>query len=152
MSLNPRVSKALLLALSFAVVNVASAQNRPATTATKPAAAAQAKPATQQSQSPEATFARWDTDNNKVLSLNEFMAGWRDVQTALILRQLHDNFVLVDVNKSGYIEAVEYGNLELIKRAGPSAPPMSTFDLDKDSKLDFKEYVPMVQTMMKPKS
>ncbi len=141
---------ALALMAALAVTNAAQAQTKPATSAAKPAAAA--KQQQQQAATPEAIFARWDKDKNNVLSLTEFKAGWQEVQANMVLRQLHDNFVAMDVNKSGFIEASEYGNLELVKKAGASAPPMSTFDLNKDQRLDFNEYVGMVKAMLKSKA
>jgi hypothetical protein len=140
---------ALALVAALAAMNAAQAQTKPATSAAKPSATAK-----QQSQAatPEAIFARWDKDKNNVLSMTEFKAGWQEVQANMILRQLHDNFVAMDVNKSGAIEAAEYANLELVKKAGASAPPMSTYDLNKDLRLDFNEYVAMVKSMLKPKA
>lgn len=139
---------ALALIAALAAMNAAQAQTKPATTsAAKPSASAN-----QQAATPEAMFGRWDKDKNNALSLAEFKAGWQEVQANLVLRQLHENFVQMDVNKSGAIEVLEYANLELIKKAGASAPPMSTFDLDKNQRLDFKEYVGMVRSMSKPKA
>lgn len=139
---------ALALMAALAVTNAAQAQTKPATSAAKPAASAKPQ---QQAATPEAIFARWDKDKNNVLSMTEFKAGWQEVQATMVLRQLHDNFVAMDVNKSGFIEASEYANLELVKKAGASAQPMSTFDLNKDQRLDFNEYVAMVRSMVKSK-
>lgn len=139
---------ALALMAALAVTNAAQAQTKPATSAAKPAASAKPQ---QQAATPEAIFARWDKDKNNVLSMTEFKAGWQEVQATMVLRQLHDNFVAMDANKSGFIEAPEYGNLELVKKAGASAQPMSTFDLNKDQRLDFNEYVAMVRSMVKSK-
>ena len=141
---------ALALMAALAATNAAQAQTKPATSAAKPAASAKQQP--QQAATPEAIFARWDKDKNNVLSMTEFKAGWQEVQANMVLRQLHDNFVAMDTNKSGFIEASEYANLELVKKAGASAQPMSTFDLNKDQRLDFNEYVAMVRSMLKPKA
>jgi len=137
---------ALALAAAVLATSAAQAQTKPATTAAKPAA-----PANQQAATPEAMFGRWDKDKNNVLSMTEFKNGWQEVQANMVLRQLHETFVAMDANKSGAIESSEYAGLELVKRAGASAPPMSNFDLDKNQRLDFKEYVGMVRTMAKPK-
>ena len=131
----------LLTALAFA--NVALAQSG---TAAKAPVAAPAQQAT-----PEAMFTRWDKDKNKALSVDEFKAGWQEIQTTAALRKLRGNFVAMDANKSGGLEAAEYANLELIKKAGSSAPMMSAFDADKNQRLDFKEYVGLVNSMMKNK-
>ena len=104
-----------------------------------------------QSQGPDEVFKRWDKDGNKSLSLDEFKAGFDEVEKANLIRKMHQNFVAMDTNKSNAIEANEFGNLELIKKAGAKAPMMSAFDTDKNGKLDFKEYVGMVGTMMRNK-
>lgn len=138
---------ALALIVALAAMNAAQAQTKPAATTAKPPAAAN-----QQAATPETMFSRWDKDKNSALSLAEFKSGWQEVQANMVLRQLHENFVQMDVNKSGSIEVLEYANLGLIKQAGASAPPMSNFDLDKNQRLDFKEYVGMVRSMAKPKA
>ena len=143
---------ALVLVAALAAVNVAQAQTRPASSSSKPSAAAKPAAGNQKTASPDTMFARWDTDKNNALSLSEFKTGWQEVQANLILRQLHENFMAMDANKSGAIEAAEYANLELIKKAGASAPPMSSFDQDKNQRLDFNEYINMVKAMVKPKS
>jgi Ca2+-binding EF-hand superfamily protein len=66
-----------------------------------------------------------------------------------VVAKLHANFVQMDTNKSGALEQNEFANLELIKKAGAKAPMMSAYDADKNGKLEFKEYVEMVSTMMK---
>jgi hypothetical protein len=137
--------KLICATLSLAAVLVATspaqAQSRPAATA--PAAT------TQQANTPEAIFARWDTDHSKTLSVDEFKAGWREVEQMEALRNLHDNFIAKDSNRNGSLDAAEYANLDLIKKAGKSAPPMSTFDADKNQVLNFKEYVALVQSLLK---
>jgi hypothetical protein len=129
-----------LLAAALVLSGAAHAQ-------AQPAAPAKAAPAQAQQTGPEATFNRWDKDRNKALSLDEFKAGWQEVQTAMVLRKLHENFVAMDANKSGSLEAAEYANLELVKRAGKSAPQMAAFDADKNQGLNFQEYVASVQSM-----
>ena len=101
--------------------------------------------------SPEAVFARWDTDHNASLSLAEFKAGLQQVQNANALRALHDNFVARDSNKNNAIDVAEYVNLELIKKAGTAAPALSAFDSDKNQRLDFKEYVGLVTALVNAK-
>ena len=129
-----------LLAAALVLSGAAHAQARPTTPAKAPAQV-------QQAPAPEAMFGRWDKDKNKALSLDEFKAGWQEVQTAMVLRKLHENFVAMDANKSGSLEAAEYANLELVKRAGKSAPQMAAFDADKNQGLNFQEYVASVQSM-----
>lgn len=132
---------ALCLAAALLAANLAQAQSA------KPAPAAAKAQAT-----PDAIFARWDKDKNKTLSVEEFKAGWQEIQTANALRKLHANFVAMDSNKSGALEANEYANLELIKRGGKAAPLLSAFDTDKNQRLEFKEYVGMVNALVAKKN
>ena len=129
-------------ALALAFAGTASAQ------------AAGAKPGAtpQQQASPEDVFNRWDKDKNKSLSLDEFRAGFGEVAMANAVRKLHQNFTAMDKNKSGALEQDEFANLELIKKAGSKAPMMSAYDADKNGKLEFKEYVSLIETMMKNSS
>jgi Ca2+-binding EF-hand superfamily protein len=98
---------------------------------------------------PDETFALWDKDKNKSLSLDEFKAGFQMAQRQQTVLKLHGNFTAMDKNKNGSLESDEYANLELIKKAGAKAPAMSTFDGDKNGKLDFKEYLGMIEAMVK---
>ena len=100
---------------------------------------------------PEMVFNAWDKDKNKSLSLDEFKAGWTEIQQRQVIAKLHQNFVAMDANKSGALEQNEFANLELIKKAGAKAPMMTAFDADKNGKLEFKEYVSLVETMMRNK-
>jgi Ca2+-binding EF-hand superfamily protein len=126
------------------VANAAQAQSTTATPA-KAAQAATAPPADEA----DALFTRWDTDHNGALSPAEFRAGWHQLQATAQLRRLHEQFVAMDSDKNGCLNATEYAHLELIKNAGASAPPMATFDTEKNQCLDFKEYVSMVDYMVK---
>jgi Ca2+-binding EF-hand superfamily protein len=134
---------AMCLTAAMVAASVAQAQSSPN--------AQQAGAQGQQAATPDSIFNRWDKDKNKVLSLEEFKGGWQEIQTNNALRKLHTNFVAMDLNKNGTLEPLEYSNLELIKKAGKSAPPMSNFDTDKNQKLDFKEYVGMINTMVAKK-
>ena len=120
-------------------------------TGTVLAQAAAAPAAKAQGASPDEVFTRWDKDKNKVLSMEEFRAGFVEVEQANMLRKLHQNFVAMDSNKSNALEQNEFANLELIKKAGAKAPMMSAFDTDKNGKLEFKEYVGMISTMARNK-
>ena len=85
----------------------------------------------------------------KALTLDEFKNGWESAREQNILGRLETQFRAADKDKSGLIEAVEFANLPLIKRAGSGAPPMSAFDANRDQKLDFKEYLDLVPAMLK---
>ena len=114
----------------------------------KPGANAGAKQQ-QQAVTPEMVFNAWDKDKNKTLSVEEFRTGWAEIQMRQTIAKLHANFQQMDTNKSGALEANEFASLEVIKKAGPKAPMLSAFDADKNGKLEFKEYVEMISTMLK---
>ena len=101
----------IVLGATLALVPVAQAQTQ-APPATAPAGAARQAPTV------ETIFTLWDTDKNKALSLDEFKAGWQEVQISATLKKLNANFVLMDADKSGGLEAAEYANLDLVKKAG----------------------------------
>ncbi|MCL6619580.1 MAG: EF-hand domain-containing protein [Thermomonas hydrothermalis] len=96
----------------------------------------------------EQTFKAWDRNGDGQLSREEFRTGWQQLQEALRLQQaLRRQFASLDSNHDGAIDASEYGNLLLIKRAGKAAPPLARFDSNGDGKLQFAEYVKLVQTL-----
>lgn len=95
----------------------------------------------------DALFARWDTNHDKSLSPVEFRTGWEGLQAAAAMQRLHAQFVLLDVDKNGCMNAAEYSHMALVQRAGKSAPPMSKFDEQRNQCLDFKEYVNVVKAL-----
>ena len=132
-----RFGKTLIAtALCVSLVGVAAAQ-----TAAGTKTAGSSAPA-----SPEQIFAHWDKDKNSSLSLEEFKAGWQEIQMGQLVRKLHGNFVAMDSNKSGALEANEFANLEIVKKS-KTPVQMATFDADKNQKLDFKEYVGMLKAL-----
>jgi Ca2+-binding EF-hand superfamily protein len=141
---NKLVAAALVAAIAASGTGVALAQ-----AAAKPAAPANAQAA--QRATPETVFNAWDKDKNKALSVEEFRAGWADIQMRQTVGKLHANFVAMDANKSGALEQNEFANLELIKKAGSKAPMLSAFDTDKNGKLEFKEYVELISSLVKNK-
>jgi hypothetical protein len=132
---------AACLIVALLVANAVHAQSTATPTKT-PATQATSAPA----EGPDALFARWDTNHDKLLSADEFRAGWQQLQT---VRALHEQFVAHDTNKNGCLNAAEYAQLTLIKNAGPAAPPMAQFDVQKNQCLDFKEYVGVIDYMLK---
>lgn len=133
----------ILLALLAAVsAQPAWAQ---ATTPAAPVAAPQARPGA----GPAAeAFKAWDQDHNGSLSLAEFRAGWQQLQrVAETQARLHHQFSTVDANSNNAIDPAEYGSLLLVRQAGKSAPQMSMFDADRDGKLQFGEYLKLVQAL-----
>lgn len=142
------MSKSIKLAAT--VIAAALAATAAGAVLAQAAPAANAKAAAK-GQGPDEVFGRWDKDKNKVLSIEEFRAGFQEVERANLVRKLHQNFVAMDANKSNALEANEFANLELIKKAGAKAPLLSAFDTDKNGKLEFKEYVGMIGTMARNK-
>jgi len=139
---NTLFAAGLVAAVAVSLTGAASAQ------AAKSAAPANAQ-AQQERATPETVFNSWDKDKNKSLSLEEFKAGWTEIQMRQAVAKLHQNFVQMDANKSGALEQNEFANLEVIKKAGAKAPMLSAFDADKNGKLEFKEYVEMISSMMR---
>lgn len=96
----------------------------------------------------DAMFKAWDHDGNGVLSIGEFRAGSVNLRRAgEVQGRLHHQFTVIDANKSGALEPAEYANLELIKRAGKAALPLSNFDANKNGKLELGEYLKLVRML-----
>ena len=134
---NKKMQLACLAAMLVAGSQMVAAQNKPAAEPVRRAG------------SPEEVFAAWDKDKNKSISLDEFKVGWNNVMQANAVARLQGQFRSHDANKSGFIEATEFANLPIIKQAGTTAPMMSAYDANGDQKLDFKEYLSLIETMMK---
>ena len=93
-------------------------------------------------------FDTLDVNTDQVLSRQEFQAGYVSVQRAIVLEvRLREQFQTVDANQSGAIEAGEYSNLALVKRAGKAAPVLATFDANNNQKLEFAEYLTVVHQL-----
>jgi Ca2+-binding EF-hand superfamily protein len=99
--------------------------------------------------SPDEVFAAWDKDNSRSLSITEFRAGMEQLKQSSMVARLGGLFRTVDANRNSKLEASEYANLPLIKRAGKDAPPLSTFDINKDGALDNQEYLRMVEALIR---
>ena len=126
-----------------------SASAAPAAAPASAPPAAAPSPADGQAATPDQLFLAWDKDRNRTLTFDEFRNGWESAREQNIMTRLEIQFRAADKDKSGLIEATEFANLPLIKRAGSGAPPMSAFDASKDQKLDFKEYLELVAAMLK---
>lgn len=101
---------------------------------------------------PAATmFKAWDKNGDAQLSLAEFRAGWQRTQAVARTRAaLGRQFATLDANHDGAIDASEYGNLLLVKKAGNAAPPLARFDADHNGRLEFAEYANLVGTLTRP--
>lgn len=131
----------MLLAIALPVIAQTPSQ------AGKPAAAP-AQAANPGQARADALFARWDADKDRMLSQAEFEAGWTALQRAAMLElQLRKQFRELDRNADNALDAGEYAQLELVKRAGQAAPPLSRFDASKDQRLQFVEYVAAVAAL-----
>jgi hypothetical protein len=94
----------------------------------------------------DAVFKALDTDGNGLLSRQEFQAGYAALRRAITVEaRLHEQFRAVDADHDGSIDAGEYARLVLVVRLGKAAPPLSMFDVDRDQKLGFAEYVAAVR-------
>lgn len=133
--------RALIAVLATAVAAPAFAQA---------AGSQQATAQPQQASEVDAMFAGWDADRNGVLSRQEFRNGWqalRERAESSIEARLREQFDKVDGDRDGTIEAGEYGSLLLVRQAGKAAPPLSAFDGNRDQRLQFEEYLVLVQRM-----
>lgn len=101
---------------------------------------------------PAATmFKAWDRNGDAQLSLTEFRAGWQQTQALAKARAaLGRQFATIDANHDRAIDASEYRNLLLVKKAGNAAPPLARFDADRNGRLEFAEYVNLVETLTRP--
>lgn len=134
----------LLLAAALALVlpQAAHAQLR----SPAPAAVPTTVPST--SDPAAAVFKAWDRNGDGQLSPVEFQAGWRQARTvakakAILARQ----FAAVDANHDRAIDSAEYGRLVLVRDAGKAAPLLARFDADSDGRLEFGEYVHLVEAL-----
>ena len=146
---------ALAAVLAAPAAGAQAAQAQPAARASAPAPraqAAQGQPAPARAAAPaparvDATFVAWDLDHNGALSLQEFTAGWHRLRQAAAEERLRAQFHAVDADRNGAIGAGEYGQLQLVKAAGKSAPPLSAFDADGNRQLEFAEYMALVRKL-----
>lgn len=134
-----------LIPLLLAMAGTASAQTKPA-----PAPAAKPQGANIE-QGIDKMFAALDTDNNKQLSFDEFKRGVvAERRQSMMLQQLGQLFKAGDKSGNGTLEAVEFNALPGVKAAKEPKPKFADFDLNKDQKLDFREYVQYVGRMSAP--
>lgn len=116
-----------------------SADAQPAAVVTQPA---------QDHVGTDGVFAALDTNKDGTVSRLEFQAGYPGLARAFVVElRLRDQFQLLDANRSGAIEASEYANLELVKRTDKNAPGFATFDINKNQKLEFPEYIAAVRQL-----
>lgn len=118
----------------------------------KPASAPAAKqPARQQpdlEQGIDQMFAALDKDKNRQVSYEEFKSGVvAERRQMLIIEQLRNKFKAADKNASGSLDAAEFGQLPGLQSLPAPKPVFADHDLNKDKKMDFREYVGFVAKM-----
>jgi len=128
------MKRLMMVALLGAMSTAAFAQQQPKPQPQQP----------QQAGGTDAVFNAWDKDRNGMLSKEEFRNGWAATRSALAEQRLRAEFARHDANKSGKLEAAEYANLVLVKRAGAKAPAMTAFDTNKNGGLEFDEYIDFI--------
>ena len=139
-------TRILILLAGLMLAGGASAQAKPA-----PAPAAKPAPGANIEQGIDKMFAALDTDNNKQLSFDEFKRGVvAERRQSMMLQQLGQLFKAGDKSGNGTLEAVEFNALPGVKAAKEPKPKFADFDLNKDQKLDFREYVQYVGRMSAP--
>lgn len=142
-----KTTRTLILLSGLLLAGGAYAQSKPAVPA-KPAAKPQGP---NLEQGIDKMFAALDTDNNKQLSYDEFKRGVvAERRQQLMLQQLGQLFKAGDKSGNGALEAVEFNALPGVKAAKEPKPKFADYDLNKDQKLDFREYVQYVGRMSAP--
>lgn len=138
------IPRTILFAVAFSISAFTTAHAAGAQTA-RVAVPIMAEPSPPQI---DATFNAWDLDRNGSLSIGEFRTGYRGLRRAGEMQgRLRHQFVSIDANRNGAIDASEYGNLLLIKNAGTSAPPLADFDANRNQRLEFGEYLALIRRM-----
>ncbi|HWR96684.1 MAG TPA: hypothetical protein VN248_08155 [Arenimonas sp.] len=131
---------------------LAQAQALPAKS--KPAAAPSKQPAQQQpnlEQGIDQMFAGLDKDKNRQLSFEEFKNGVvAERRQMMILERLKSTFKAADKNANSSLDAAEFSQLPGIKAMPAPKPAFADYDLNKDKKMDFREYVGFVGKMSAP--
>ena len=136
-----------LLILSVFMSGAAFAQ---LSTAAKPAAKP-AAPGVNIEKGIDQMFNSLDKDKNKQLSFEEFKTGViAERRQSMMLQQLSGIFNSVDANKNGALEAAEFNNLPGMKQAKDPKPKFAEYDVNKDQKLTFREYLGFVEKMSMP--
>ena len=143
---NRPIGIAVLLVIAFAPM-LAIAQTAPAKPVQAKPASAPAKAANQMpdfTQCIDKIFADMDTEKNKQVSVVN------QRRQMFIIEKLRENFKASDKNGNGTLEIAEFNALPGLQNMPPPKPAFATFDLNKDQKMDFREYVEFVGKMSTP--
>lgn len=139
----------LFAVLLLAGTQAASAQ---ATGAAKPAAAKPQAGGKQPdlTQGIDQMFKAIDKDKNGSISFEEFKAAVvAERRQMLIIEQLQGNFRAADTNKNNTLSAAEFNALPVMAKLPAPKPVFSTYDLNKDQAMDFREFLAFVQQVSK---
>ena len=139
------------LALLFLPVFSQAQTTAAKSTQAKPAVATAPTKQIDLAQGVDKMFADLDKDNNKQLSYEEFKNGVvNQRRQVLIIERLRENFKGADKNASGTLEIVEFNALPGLQDMPAPKPAFATYDLNKDQKMDFREYVEFFGKMRAP--
>ncbi len=147
MSVSHKIRLSVALGL-LAAAGSSFAQTQTQPTAPRPGQASQPPSQQQVAETPEVTFAYFDKNGDKSINLEEFKSGIEERNRLIVLQRLQAQFQAMDKNKTAHLELVEFNALPMIKSAGKSAPSFAETDVNRDQKLDFKEYVGAVAKMV----
>jgi Ca2+-binding EF-hand superfamily protein len=142
---------ALLFMPVFSQAQTTAAKSTQAKPAVAPAKAAAPTKQIDLAQGVDKMFADLDKDNNKQLSYEEFKNGVvNQRRQVLIIERLRENFKAADKNNNDTLEVTEFNALPGIQGMPAPKPAFATYDLNKDQKMDFREYVEFVGKMSAP--
>jgi Ca2+-binding EF-hand superfamily protein len=119
-----------------------------------PAKPAAKQPAQQQpnlEQGIDQMFAALDKDKNRQISFEEFKTGVvAERRQMLIIEQLRNKFKAADKNGNSTLDATEFSQLPGLQSLPAPKPAFADYDMNKDKKIDFREYVNFVSKMSAP--
>lgn len=94
-------------------------------------------------------FRQFDLDQDGQLTIAEFNAGMAKF-TGVVYQRLPAQFRALDKDQSGFLEAVEYTTVPMLRKAGADAPTLADVDANGDQRIDFKEYAALATRLSAP--